>query len=66
MTALSCKIIVNNLEFLQGVDIRGNRVGDEGIEIIARGLPKLKNLLISETGATDRGGQMVADSFPGL
>ena len=31
LTALSCKIIVNNLDFLQSLDLRGNRVGDSGI-----------------------------------
>jgi Leucine-rich repeat (LRR) protein len=53
LTALSCKIIVNNLSFLHSLDIRGNRVGDSGIETVAKGFPQLKNLLISETGTTD-------------
>lgn len=41
-------------------------MGDEGIEIIARGMPKLKNLLISETKVGDRGGQAIVDSMSAL
>lgn len=66
LTSLSCKIIVNNLNFIQTLDIRGNRIGDSGLIVIAAGLPKLKNLLISETEATDEGGRKIAESMSHL
>lgn len=66
ITALSCKVIVNNLSFVQTLDVRGNRIGDSGVNVISSGLPQLKNLLISETGTTDVGGRGIADSMPHL
>jgi len=66
LTALSCKIIVNNLPFLHSLDLRGNRIGDSGIETVAKGFPQLKNLLVSETGITDKGGRCIADYMDGL
>jgi hypothetical protein len=40
-------LLVNNLDFILALDLRGNRIGDPGIETIVKGLPHLKNLLIS-------------------
>jgi len=35
-------------------------VGDVGIIYIIKGIPKLRSLLISETGATDKSGKLIA------
>ena len=52
-TAFSCKLIASNMMHVKSVDIRGNKVGDEGVIIITKGLPNLKSFMISETGCTN-------------
>jgi hypothetical protein len=47
ISALACKLIANHMNFLEAVDIRGNKIGDEGILIIVRAIPSLKSLMIS-------------------
>ena len=36
-------------------------MGDTGVELIIRGLPHLKSLMVSETGITDSSGRLVVD-----
>jgi hypothetical protein len=45
------------------LDVRGNKIGDEGIEFLVNGIPKIKSFLISETGATDRSGRLIAEKL---
>jgi len=45
------------------LDIRGNKIGDEGIEFLINGIPRLKSFLISETGATDKTGRLIAEKM---
>lgn len=52
--------------FLQCLDIRGNKVGDKGLEHIILGMPHLKSLMISETGATDKSGRLIAEHMDNL
>ncbi len=44
------------MSFLKILDIRGNKVYDEGVIKLVKGLPLLKSLFISETEATDLSG----------
>jgi hypothetical protein len=39
------------------LDIRGNKVGDEGVIKIVHGVPTLKQLFVSETNLSDLGGK---------
>lgn len=39
------------------MDIRGNKVGDEGVIKIVHGVPILKQLFVSETNLSDFGGK---------
>lgn len=66
ITALSCRIIANNVSFIHSLDIRGNKIGDTGILYIVKGIPNLKNLFISETGATDKSVRHVAEKMDKL
>jgi hypothetical protein len=66
ITSLSCKVIVSNMSFLQCLDIRGNKVGDKGLEYVIDGMPHLKSLMISETEATDVTGRLVAEKMDNL
>lgn len=47
ISAFSCRLIAANMRHVRSVDIRGNRVGDEGVTHIAKGMPQLRALLIS-------------------
>lgn len=44
------------MKFLSMIDLRGNKVGDDGIHKIVINMDKLKALYISETGVTDKTG----------
>lgn len=57
---------MSNMSFLQCLDIRGNKVGDKGLEYVINGMPHLKSLMISETGATDITGRLVAEKMDNL
>ena len=51
---------------MQSVDIRGNKVGDKGVEFIVKGLSHLKSLMVSETGITDVIGRLIARTMDNL
>lgn len=44
------------MKFLSMVDIRGNKVSDDGMQKIVTNMNNLKALYISETGVTDKTG----------
>jgi|JI6StandDraft_1071083.scaffolds.fasta_scaffold09693_7 hypothetical protein len=46
ITQLSCKLIAANLSHLHKIDIRGNKVGDDGIGTIARSVSLMKEFYI--------------------
>lgn len=41
------------MSHLKSLDVRGNRIGDEGLLKIIDGIPLLKSLMISETNCTN-------------
>lgn len=48
------------------MDIRGNRVGDSGVIVIARNLKTLREFYICETGATDRAIEVIVNSLKNM
>ena len=48
------------------IDMRGNKVGDEGIQKIISGMSNLKALYISQTEVTDKTGDLIASKLPNL
>lgn len=66
ITAFSCKVLASNLFHIKKLDIRGNKIGDEGVLIIVKSLSQLKDLLISETGCTNVALKGVLEGLPGI
>ena len=60
---MSCQLIASNLKFLTGVDIRGNRITDDGIIKIINGIPKMKSFFVSDTRISDRGGMEIVNKL---
>lgn len=54
------------MKFLTMIDLRGNKVGDDGIQKIVINMQNLKALYISETGITDKAGHLIAKFLPDL
>ncbi len=48
------------------LDLRGNKVGDEGVCRIVNIMQRLKALYISETGITDKTGHVISVKAPDL
>lgn len=44
------------MKYLSMIDIRGNKVGDDGMQKIVTNMDNLKALYISETAVTDKTG----------
>ena len=63
---MTCRLIGGSLGHITTLDIRGNKITDEGIVKIIHSIPDLKSLMISECDATDKSGNEIADKLSSL